>query len=112
MLRLLSVAILCFALSQSASAASRTVAAGQVLGVSEDLVLSGDDVLDVRGTAERPCRIDANAQQIRTAPDWTGYVRVSYCEFRGLGTAKKPALELTATADGDRIVIEHSSFHA
>jgi hypothetical protein len=95
-----------------ASAASRTLQPGQVLGISEDLVLSGDDVLDVRGTAEKPCRIDANCQQIRTAPDWTGRVRVSHCEFRGLGSAKKPALDLTATADGDRIVIERSSFHA
>jgi hypothetical protein len=94
------------------SAASRTLQPGQVLGVSEDLVLSGDDVLDVRGTAERPCRIDANGQQIRTAPDWTGRVSVSHCEFRSLGSAKKPSLDLTATADGDRIVIEHSSFHA
>jgi hypothetical protein len=94
------------------SAASRTLQPGQVLGISEDLILSGDDVLDVRGTAERPCRIDANGQQIRTAPDWTGRVSVSHCEFRSLGSAKKPALDLTATADGDLIVIEHSSFHA
>jgi hypothetical protein len=95
-----------------APAASRVLQAGQVLGISEDLVLAGDDVLDVRGTAARPCRIDANTQQIRTAPDWKGSIKVAYCEFRGLGTAKKPALDLTATADGDRIVIEHSHFHA
>src|SRR5438105_14047868 len=112
MLRFLSVAILCFALSQSASAASRTLAAGQVLGVSEDLVLSGDDVLEVNGTAEKPCRIDANAQQIRSAPDWCGHIKVKHCEFRSLGTAKFPAIDATARGKGDQIIIEHSEFHA
>ncbi|HJZ55882.1 MAG TPA: hypothetical protein VKE74_13015, partial [Gemmataceae bacterium] len=32
--------------------------------------------------------------------------------FRSLGSATKPALNLTASADGDRIVIEHSEFIA
>jgi hypothetical protein len=83
-----------------------------VLAVSEDLVLSGDDVLEVNGTAEKPCRIDANCQQIRTAADWRGRIKVSHCEFRSLGTAKKPALDIAAHGSGDKIVIEHSSFHA
>lgn len=92
--------------------ATRILKAGQVLGVSEDLVLSGDDVLEVHGTKDKPCRIDANAQQIRSAPDWRGHVKVAYCEFRSLGTAKKAALELTARGDGDRIIIENSHFLA
>ncbi len=93
-------------------AASRTLAPGQVLGVSEDIVLAGDDVLEVNGTAEKPCRIDANCQQIRTAPDWRGRIKVSHCEFRSLGTAKKPGLDIAARGTGDRIIIEHSTFHA
>src|SRR5438874_2614116 len=56
----------------SGPAASRSLAPGQVLGISEDVVLAGDDVLEVNGTAERPCRIDANWQQSRAAPDWRG----------------------------------------
>ena len=51
-------------------AASKSLKPGQILGVSEDIVLSGDDVLEVHGTAERPCRLDANGQQIRTHGDW------------------------------------------
>ena len=96
----LGVYLLCL-LPASARAASRTLKAGQILGVAEDLVLSGDDVLEVQGTAARPCRIDGNGQQIRTRGDWRGRVKITYCEFRGLGSARKPALDLTAAGDGD-----------
>src|SRR5262245_41207466 len=88
-------------------AASRILQAGQLLGISEDLVLSGDDVLEVNGTAEKHCRIDANCQQIRTAPDWTGRIKVRYCEFRSLGSARRPALDITAQGEGERIIIEN-----
>src|SRR5437879_2599081 len=90
-----------------AAAGPRTLKAGQVLSVSEDIVLKGDDVLEVQGTADKPCRLDGNCQQIRTSGDWKGRVHITYCEFRGLGSAKLPALDLTAAGDGDQIVIEH-----
>src|SRR5262245_32687750 len=95
-----------------AAAASRTLKPGQVLGISENLVLSGDDVLVVGGTAQKPCRIDGNGQQIKTAPGWCGHIKIRYCEFRGLGNSRTPALDLTASGAGDRIVIENSEFHA
>lgn len=98
--------------TQSASAASRTLAPGQVLGIGEDLVLSGDDVLEVNGTAEKPCRIDGDCRQIRATPDWRGRIKVNYCQFRGLGSAKLPAIDVTARGKGDRIIIENSEFHA
>ncbi|HYT87430.1 MAG TPA: right-handed parallel beta-helix repeat-containing protein [Gemmataceae bacterium] len=110
--RLLLVACCLYLLPASAFAASRTLQAGQILGISEDLVLSGDDALEVNGTAEKPCRIDANGQQLRTSADWKGRIRVRYCEFRSLGTATKPALDVTGAGDGQQIVIEHSEFHA
>jgi hypothetical protein len=93
-------------------AGSRTVGPGQVVGMGEDWVLNGDDVLEVNGTADRPCRIDADARQLRSAPGWHGRVRIAHCEFRGLGSAKLPALDLAAHGDGDRIVIEDSEFFA
>jgi hypothetical protein len=93
-------------------AISRTLKAGEVLGISGDLVLTGDDVLEVRGTADKHCRIDGNCQQIRTAGDWRGSIKVRYCEFRGLGSAKIPALDIAAQGDGERILIENSEFHA
>ena len=82
--------IACFwtmALPRDGQAASRTLKAGQVLGVSEDIVLEGEDILEVQGTADKPCRLDANTQQIRTLPDWKGWIKITHCEFRGLGTA-------------------------
>src|SRR4029078_9461050 len=91
---------------------ARRLAAAQVLGISEDLVLAGDDVLEVNGTAQKPCRIDANCQQIRTTPDWRARIKGTHCECRGVGTAKTPALDITAHGSGDRIVIENSEFHA
>ena len=103
---------LCLLLPGPGRTASRTLKAGEVLGVSEDLVLSGDDVLEVRGTAERPCRLDGNGGQVRSLPGWRGHVKVAHCEFRGLGSARKAALDLTAAGAGDRIVVEHSVFHA
>lgn len=98
-------------LASTADAASRTIRAGQIVGVSEDIVLTGDDVLEVQGTREQPCRLDANCQQIRTQGDWTGSIRISHCEFRGLGTATKPAIDVSAAGEGDQIVMEHSAFH-
>jgi hypothetical protein len=93
-------------------AASRTLKPGDVLGIGEHLVLSGDDVLEVRGTREKPCRIDANCQQIKTTSDWRGWIKVHNCEFRGLGSAKLAAVDVAAFGSGDKIVIENSSFHA
>jgi Right handed beta helix region len=98
--------------ASAAVGASRTLKPGEVLGISEDLILSGNDELMVGGTAEKHCRIDANCQQIKTTADWRGRVKISYCEFRGLGSAKSPALDLTAVGEGDKIVIENSEFHA
>src|SRR4051812_18151578 len=109
---LLGVSWLIGPLSHPALAAARTLKAGDVVGGGEDIVLSGDDVLRVEGTAEKPCRLDANTQQIRTADGWRGRIEVRHAEFRGLGSARTPALAVTATGDGDRVVIEHSSFHA
>jgi hypothetical protein len=107
-----AIGFLSIASTEPVHAASRILKPGQVVGVSENIVLSGDDVLEVNGTAEKPCRLDANTQQIRTQPDWTGWIKIKHCEFRGLGTATKPALDVAATADGDRIVIEDCEFHA
>jgi hypothetical protein len=95
-----------------AVAASKTIGPGQAVGVSENIVLSGEDVLEINGTAERPCRLDANNQQIKTTGDWTGRIIIRHCEFRCMGTAKVPCIDVTAKGDGDAIVIENSMFHS
>jgi hypothetical protein len=109
---LLVVGCQCLLPAGDAAAGSRTLKPGEIVGISEDLVLTGDDVLEVGGTAEKHCRLDGNCQQIKTTADWRGHIKISYCECRGLGSAKTPALDLTANGEGDKIVIENSEFHA
>jgi hypothetical protein len=107
----LGVSCLCASRAVSPRAGSRTLEAGALLGIGEDIVLTGDDVLEVKGSPTRPCRIDANGQQIRTAGHWHGRIVIRHCEFRGLGSARTPALDVSASGAG-RIVIEGSAFHA
>src|SRR4051794_35065254 len=106
-----------------AAAGPTVVEAGQTLSLSADLVLTGDDTLDVRGTPEKRCVLAGNGHRVRTAGTWTGSVRVRHCDVRGLGgpatlsadgsriAAEFPALDLTAAGTGS-IVIEHCDFDA
>jgi len=91
MIRLIAIvcSFCCFS-TPSAWPASKTLKAGEVMGMGENFILSGDDFLDVQGSAEKPCRIDANCQQIKTTADWRGWIKVRHCEFRSLGSAKIP----------------------
>jgi hypothetical protein len=50
-----------------AAADHTTVGAGQTLALTEDLVLTGDDVLDVKGTADRCSTLFGNGHRIRLA---------------------------------------------
>ena len=75
-------------------------------------------------TGSQPVRCSSNAPpalsrscapssgSIRTAKDFKGKVTLEYCELRSVGTAKVPALDLTAAGDGEQIVIDHCDFHA
>src|SRR5262249_19140791 len=93
-----------------APAASRTLQAGENLPVSEDFVLSGDDVLETHGTPEKRCRIDGNGHTIKTSGKWTGRIKITHCDFRGLGSASKPVLDVNSHGEGEKIVIEHCEF--
>jgi hypothetical protein len=87
------------------------------------LVLDGDDMLEIRGTAEKPCVLAGNRHRIRTGDAWTGSLRISHCTLKELGGVAKrnqqgqvkgsgaPALELKATKQA-AITIEHSVLDA
>jgi hypothetical protein len=109
-------AVICFAwivlLPSRAPGASRTLKPGVVLAISEDFVLSGDDVLEINGTAEKRCRIDGNGQTIKTNGKWTGRVKITHCDIRGMGGITRPVFDLTAGGDGNQIVLENCDFHA
>jgi hypothetical protein len=103
--------------------ADQTVEAGQTLALKEDLVLTGHDVLDMKGTPENRCTLIGNGHQIRSKGEWTGSVRLRYCDVRGLGAPAKltadgtriaaefPALDLTISGKGT-LVVEHCVFDA
>jgi len=79
------------------AAGDTVVEAGRTLTLTEDLVLSGGDSLDVRGTREARCTIVGNGHSIRTADQWTGKIKIAACDFRGLGGPKAHAMEARAS---------------
>lgn len=103
----------------SASAATTAIPPGETLTLKDDLILAGGDVLEIAGTAAKPCTVAGNNHQIKTKDNWTGHVKIAYCTFKQLG--KEPptaggrvsgyfhALELTAGGNAD-VTIEHSTF--
>jgi hypothetical protein len=104
-----------------AAAATRTVEAGQTLDLKEDLVLGGNDVLDIQGTPDRRCTLLGNGHRIRSQGTWTGSLRIRHCDIRQLGAPARltadgsriaeefPAIDLTPSARG-AVVIEHCDF--
>jgi hypothetical protein len=103
------------------SAATHVVEAGKTHTLMEDLVLTGDDVLEVKGTAEKPCTIVGNNHRIHSEGKWSGSVKITHCTLRKLGArAKSPddqqrlgtethAFDLKAAGKGS-ITIEHCTF--
>jgi hypothetical protein len=106
-----------------ARAAPLLVEAGQTHTLHEDVILSGDDVLEVRGTAEKPSVLVGNRHRIRSDGKWTGSLKITHCTLRDLGGLPRrtaddrvqgpgdPAFDLKVAGQG-RIVIEHCTFDA
>jgi hypothetical protein len=109
------------ALWPSPAVADHTVEAGETLALKEDLVLTGEECLDIKGTAERRCTLLGNGHRIRSRGAWTGSVRIRHCDLRQLGEPAKltedgnrigaefPALDLTISGKG-ALVVEHCVF--
>lgn len=105
------------------SAGTKTVAAGETLQLREDLVLTGDDVLEIHGTAEKPCTLLGNQRRIRSDAKWTGSIKITHCTIQKLGEPARragngqvtgpgaSAFDLKASGKGS-IIIEHCTFDA
>lgn len=91
------IALLLLALA----AGDTVLEAGKTLTLTEDLVLSGGDSLDVRGTAEQRCAIVGSGHSIRTAEKWTGRIRVANTDLKGLGSSKAPCLDVRAAGKAE-----------
>jgi ferric-dicitrate binding protein FerR (iron transport regulator) len=104
------------------SGKATVVKAGETLDLSEDLILAGDDTLEVLGTADHPCILKGNHHQIRTSGEWIGRLRITYAEVRELGdrtafnaqgkvTSQTHALEIAASKSAE-FAVENTSFGA
>src|SRR5579862_4573075 len=80
------------------------VEAGRTLTLAEDLVLSGGDSLDVRGSPEARCSIAGDGHSIRTADGWTGKIRITACDLRGLGAPGTHAIETRGTGHSELLL--------
>lgn len=101
--RFLAVCILLAAVGSPTWATAHVTEAGQTFTMKEDIVLAGDDSLEVKGTPERSCTIIGNQQRIRSTGKWTGRVKIQHCTLRRLGAPARVA------GDGQRL---GSEFHA
>jgi hypothetical protein len=86
------------------AAGDTVLEAGKTLALNEDLVLSGADSLDVRGTREARCTIDGNGHSIRTTEKWTGKIRITACDLRGLGGPKASAIEVRGAGSSETVL--------
>lgn len=87
------------------------VPAGQTLTLTEDLVLSGADRLDVQGSKSERCTIVGNGHSIRTAENWAGRIVITFCDLRGLGAPTVPALAVRAAGQGE-VILRYGVFDA
>jgi hypothetical protein len=83
---------------------------GATMNLSGTFVLSGNDVLEIRGTPDKRCTIIGNGHQILSHL-WKGRASIKYCDIRGLGTPKMHAFELDARGQA-AILFDHCSFDA
>lgn len=107
------------ALLLAAGAQDRVVRAGETLTLAADLLLGAGDSLEIQGTADKPCAIVGNGHAIRSAEKWTGRIRMTHAEIRGLGagatiegdklTRERPAFDVRAAGEAE-IAIEHCTF--
>lgn len=124
LLRILPV-ICCLAIVSPAfaAAASLVVEAGQTRTLQEDLVLSRDDVLEIRGTAEKPATFDGDRHRVRSDGTWAGAVKIVYGTLKNLGGLPRrnseglvagpglPAFDLKISGKGT-ILIENCTLDA
>ncbi len=123
LLSLLGCCLFLITFPRAAHAVVHVVEAGQTHTLQDDLVLKGDDILQISGTAEKPCILVGSRHRIRTGPDWSGSLTVAHCTIRDLGGLPKrtaegliggpgaDAIDLKATKKG-RVTIEHCTFDA
>ena len=106
----------------AAPSTKKTINAGETWTLTEDFVLTGDDVFEAAGTPQQPCTLVGNGHALRTQGEWTGRLKLTHCVLKGLGAAPAlleegrlgpDVLALQVSASGDAsVVVEHCTFDA
>ena len=123
LIALLALALAWLGPASAARAAPLVVEAGQTYTLQEDIILNGDVVLEVRGTAEKPSTLVGGRHRIRSGARWTGSLKITHCTVRGLGGLPRRSADDRAQGPGDPaldlkvagkrgIVIEHCTLDA
>lgn len=106
-----------------ACAASVVIEAGKTHTLNADLVLDGDDTLQMLGTPEKPCTLNGNRHCIYAGPKWNGLLKITHTTIHDLGGLPKrgpnglisgpgaPAFDLKVAGKGS-VTIEHCTWDA
>jgi hypothetical protein len=95
--------------ARRAAATTTTVTSAAPLTLTQDLVLSGTDVLDAEGSAGAPCTIEGNGHSITAVAGWQGNLIIRFCTLHGLGVGLVfPDAGVTAVADLPAIALQAS----
>lgn len=97
---LLMAGLMVVAMPIDASAGPIIVEAGQTHSLADDLVLDRDDVLEIRGTLEKPCLLVGERHGIRSGSQWTGTIKITHCVIRNLGGLPKRGADGKVTGPG------------
>lgn len=84
--------------SGALSAADKIVGPGETLVLERDLVLTGDDTFEIRGTAEKPAVLEGQFHKIRSSENWSGRFKIVHCRILRLGSREN------YTADRQRLL--------
>lgn len=86
--------------------------AGQLLELSDDIVIAGSADWRIEGQPGARCIIRGNGHSIRSSvTPWTGHFSIRSCDITGLGTADTPGVNLIMH-DSASAIIDDSTFDA
>jgi hypothetical protein len=105
-----SFAAFALALEGSAAAADTTVAPGQTLTLTADIVLSGTESFVAGMAGGARCTIDGATHSLVAAADWAGRIDISDCDLKNMGTAQVAGVNVMGTADGAIFHVQNTTF--
>src|SRR5262249_26603092 len=69
-----------------------------------DIVLQGDDPLEIAAPPGATCRLIGNGHAIRSDRTWTGHLSIVGCTVEDLGSAMTPAIEVVMSGSASTTI--------